>query len=417
MENLKRGLHKFSAYILVLIILIFGCYLALEKNEKVNNKDAAEVSVLPAEAEAPKKEKNEQESTTPFIDADTECALSEEEQKNIQTETITQAYLCADFYSDIETVDKNGKTIYASTNIVTETQRKEIVDRLGNNGLVCVSDDVNMTNYVMVEDFYSLYSSGQEAQVTIYEPFTDGTFSSRTFVYRQGTLQSFYVGVGWQKDGFPFKQVTKVSDIDSMKLTDKGYLIYTNKVIVAHGNLKEYYRVKPLTDECRELTRKYISGLSYVGYNVLTTNWDENNIEDVLMPCMFEDIYRIYSGEIFNPIDGKIPAEIYEMIMTTYFPVTVEKLRAQKNYESVTNSYTYEMIISRPLPPFGEVVDYTNNSDGSITIFVDGVWPDYDSDYAFTNQIVVKPQENGTFRYLSNTIQKQELEIPITVKR
>ena len=55
--------------------------------------------------------------------------------------------------------------------------------------------------------------------------------------------------------------------------------------------------------------------------------------------------------------------------------------------------------------------------DGTLTLFVDGVWPDYGSDYAFTNQIVVRPLENGAFRYLSNSIQKQELDIPVVGKR
>ena len=46
--------------------------------------------------------------------------------------------------------------------------------------------------------------------------------------------------------------------------------------------------------------------------------------------------------------------------------------------------------------------------DGTITLYVDGVWIDYNSDYAFTNQIVVQPFPDGTFRYLSNTIEQKK---------
>ena len=63
-------------------------------------------------------------------------------------------------------------------------------------------------------------------------------------------------------------------------------------------------------------------------------------------------------------------------------------------------------------PPFGEVVDYTENADGTITLIVDGVWPDYNSDLAFRNTVVVQPFEDGTFRYLSNSIEQIELELP-----
>ena len=41
-----------------------------------------------------------------------------------------------------------------------------------------------------------------------------------------------------------------------------------------------------------------------------------------------------------------------------------------------------------------------------------GVWPDYNSDLAFRNTVVVLPFEDGTFRYLSNSIEQIELELP-----
>ena len=65
--------------------------------------------------------------------------------------------------------------------------------------------------------------------------------------------------------------------------------------------------------------------------------------------------------------------------MTTYFPVSVEQLREHCEYDESSNSYEYEMIYASPYPPFGEVVDYTKNADGTITLIVDGVWPDYNS--------------------------------------
>ena len=128
--------------------------------------------------------------------------------------------------------------------------------------------------------------------------------------------------------------------------------------------------------------------------------------------CMYEDIYRISTGENLKTEDWKIPAEEYERIMTTYFPVSIEQLREYRGYDEGSNSYEYEMIYASPYPPFGEVVDYTKNADGTITLIVDGVWPDYNSDLAFRNTVVVQPFEDGTFRYLSNSIEQIELELP-----
>ena len=56
------------------------------------------------------------------------------------------------------------------------------------------------------------------------------------------------------------------------------------------------------------------------------------------------------------------------------------------------------------------------NADGTITLIVDGVWPDYNSDLAFRNTVVVQPFEDGTFRYLSNSIEQIELELPPIAK-
>ena len=193
-------------------------------------------------------------------------------------------------------------------------------------------------------------------------------------------------------------------------MTHDGEVVYTETI--AHGNLREYYRVKPLSDECRELTKKYIYGLSFVNYNMLVTNWDADNVEEILMPRMFEDIYRVYTNEPFRAEGGLIPAEIYERVMTTCFPVSVEQVREYCGYHADAGGYEYEMIFVRQFPPFEEVVDYKYNEDGTITLYVDGVWIDYNSDYAFTNQIVVQPFPDGTFRYLSNTIEQKELELP-----
>lgn len=346
-----------------------------------------------------------------YDDTGGNCLLTEKERENLQKDALTEARECAGFYSGIENASQDGRLPSTSADGSTEEERAGIVDLLGKRGLVSVSADINMTNYKRVEEFYSSYSSGREAQVTIYEPFSDGTFSSKTFVCRDGKLQSYYIGIKWKKGAKPVIESTSAKNISELKLTDKGYLLYANEVLSTHGNKKEHYRVKPLSDECRELTRKYVSGLNYLGYNVLSGDWDSNNVADILCPRMFEDIYHIYTGEILRPADERIPADIYEEIMTTCFPATTEQVRQSCQYDSSTHSYPYERNLANPLAPFAEVTDYKDNGDGTLLLYVDAVWPNRDTDCAFTNQLVVQPLENGKFRYLSNVIQAQELEL------
>ena len=339
------------------------------------------------------------------------CLITEDEKRQLQEQVLAAAEQVKEVYRDIEVI---GSSSFAS-NIVdfTGEQCKEVVALFGQAGFVSITEDCNMVNPEKIQSFYSDYLEKRDSMFTIYEVNPDGLIGAFTFIYRYDKLQTYYVGIGWQQGGTPEIRSTLVNNIAEMKLTEKGYFIYSYEILIPHSSLRQYWRIMPISDQYRELTEKYISRLSYVNYNMLVTNWDSSNVGDILMPCMFEDIYRIYTGEILKAENQVIPAELYEQIMTTYFPVSVEKVRELCGYDEDSGTYPYKMIYSRPYPPFGEVVDYAENNDGTITLYIDGVWPDYNSDYAFTNIVVVQPFEDGTFRYLSNAIEKRELEIPI----
>lgn len=338
--------------------------------------------------------------------------LKSDEQEQLQETAISAAEGCADLYQDIKVLD----TTFYQLEQRTKEQRQEVVSRMGRLGFVSVSKGINMENYEEVETFYSGYSDGEDAQVTIYEIYGDGRFGCRTFLYRAGKLQVYYVEITWQEGGVPILSHTSVWDLDEIRLTEKGYFIYTNTIKISHGNLREYYRVKPLAEDCRKLTEKYLSCLSYIDYNLLTTDWNSSNVEEIIMDTMFGDIYHMHTGEYLKVYGGRVEAAIFEEIMTIYFPVTVEQLHHCCGYNADSNTYECDLFSARPHAPFGEVVDYTENEDGTFTLFVDGVWPDYDSDYAFTNQIAIQPYEDGTFCYLSNSIEQKEMEIPVIKK-
>ena len=95
------------------------------------------------------------------------------------------------------------------------------------------------------------------AMVTIYEVKHDGLIGAVTFIYRDNRLQTYYVGIGWQEGGIPEIKDTLVSDIAEINLTEKGYFIYAYENPIAHSSLRQYWRIKPLSDKCRELTAKY----------------------------------------------------------------------------------------------------------------------------------------------------------------
>lgn len=430
MEDVKWLIKKYGFFIVLMVILVIIGSIVLGKRGSEKNAEevweppveinidhnpvssGSEEEILSNNISEESVEENETESETPlwFLPQAENCLITETEKEELKDVALIAAEQVKEAYKDIKLI---GESPYGS-NIkeFTREQCREVVTLLGRAGYVSVTEDANMENYEKVEDFYTAYMEKHDAMVTIFNVNRDGLIGAVTFIYRNNELQTYYVGIGWQEGGIPEIRSTLVSDIAEIKLTEKGYFIYAYEEVIAHSSLRQYWRIKPLSDKCRELTAKYVYGLSYVNYNVLVKNWDSNNVEDILMPCMFEDIYRIYTGEILRTENWRIPADTYEKIMTTYFPVSIEQLRERCGYDEDSNSYEHEMIFASPYPPFGEVVDYTENPDGTITLVVDGVWADYNSDLAFTNIIVVQPFDDDTFRYLSNTIEQKELEVP-----
>ena len=415
MEDVKWLLRKCGLLILLLLIFVRVGVICWRKMHEEEQKVAEEVWEPPVEIENSEATteadaETSTESAYWFIPQSSDCLISDEEKEQLQSMVLSAADSVAEIYKDIVIAD--APSYSSGISEFTNEQRKTVVEQLGRSGLVSVEEDTAMQNHEAVETFYADYLDGRDSMVTVFEVHRDGLIGAVTFIYRKGELQTYYIGVRWKEGGVPEIQGTSVSNVAEIKLTEKGYFIYAYEYVIAHASLRQYWRIEPLPEDCQELTEKYISGLSYVNYNVLVTNWNSSNVKDILMPCMYEDIYRISTGENLKTEDWKIPAEEYERIMTTYFPVSVEQLREHCGYAEGSNSYEYEMIYASPYPPFGEVVDYTKNADGTITLIVDGVWPDYNSDLAFRNTVVVQPFEDGTFRYLSNSIEQIELELP-----
>ena len=427
MEDVKWLLKKWGFLIFILLTAGIAGAACWGRSHTEEKKVAEEVWEPPVEVEDGEmiteevedsemitEEESDMESSADsaywFLPQSSDCLISEEEKEQLESTALSAAESVKEIYKDVIIAD--AANCSSGVSEFTREQRRAVAEQLGAAGLVSVEEDTNMQNTEKIKAFYADYLNGQDSMVTVFEVQRNGLIGAVTFIYREERLQTYYIGIRWKQGGMPEIQGTLVSNVTEMKLTEKGYFIYAYEHVIAHESLRQYWRIEPLSEDCRELTRKYISGLSYVNYNVLVTNWNSSNAEDILMTCMYEDIYRIYTGENLKTEDWKIPAEEYERIMTTYFPVSADQLRERCGYDEGSNSYEYEMIYASPYPPFGEVVDYIKNADGTITLIVDGVWPDYNSDLAFRNMVVVRPFEDGTFRYLSNSIEEMELELP-----
>lgn len=337
--------------------------------------------------------------------------FTEEEKKKIETDTLQTATEVWGLYENI-TIDGSLPSFSSGIVDFTKQQRISVLEALGELGVIATTNDANTQNGEKFIPFYDDYLNGKSGMVTIYKVYDDGLIGSITFLYRDGEIQSYYVGVKPGTNGEPCVSGKNVQEIASVKYTPKGYFIYEDKNPMLHASSYGYFRLSPMSDECRSLTDRFLKNLEFQKYKLMVCDWDEETVHELLAPGMFEDFYYIKFGDAYRDSFDSIPEDLFEEVMTTYLPVTVSDLRKTYEYDETTGTYSQETVYNSPYPPFLEVTDYKYNADGTITLYADGVWPEYNSDHAFTNEIVVKPFEDGSFRLLSNDVTEQELRLP-----
>lgn len=88
-------------------------------------------------------------------------------------------------------------------------------------------------------------------------------------------------------------------------------------------------RVKPMSEMNREYSEKCVLGLSYQGNNLLCSNWNTENMEDLDYNGLYEYLYAVKYQEKFNSedyLDG-IPKDEFESLIIEYLPVAAEQIR------------------------------------------------------------------------------------------
>lgn len=176
-------------------------------------------------------------------------------------------------------------------------------------------------------------------------------------------------------------------------------------------------RVLPLDEKCHALNEAYMMPIGYVKNNMFLVDWSENDFSSLDFYDLFDIFYRqIYGKEVpYEPSDNlgvgtvyQIPKEEFEHIMMAYLNIDSETLQQKTLYHADTKTYEYRprgfYETEYPEHPYPEVVDYTENADGTITLLVNVVFPYEGLSKVFSHEVVVRPLENGGVQYISNHV-------------
>ena len=176
-------------------------------------------------------------------------------------------------------------------------------------------------------------------------------------------------------------------------------------------------RVEPLDETCRELNRQYLLPVGYGGNNLFLTDWSEQDFGNLDFYDVFGRLYPdIYEQPVpFTPDDDldsgavyRIPADVFEHVIERHLHIDHEELQRKTAYIPEDQTYEYRprgfYEVEYPDIPYPEVVSYTENGDGTLTLTVNAVYPEENTSRAYTHKTVVRPLDDGGFQYVSNQI-------------
>lgn len=301
---------------------------------------------------------------------------------------------------------------------------QRIVARLGENGYVAVDSEnqVDMAGAEQVIEFCKAVDEKKSASLTIIviNDFGFRKFDLKTEDGSVNIVRGYYQ---YDQNGCLQNRNTVSYPADIWWYTEEGYLLFEGSYffdenfVLTLSDTPEHtaLRVLPLEEMCRELNRKYILPVGYERNNIFLTDWNEEDFGDLDFYDIFDNFYSfLYEKPVPYVADEnlgvgaiyQIPEEIFENVIMTYFNVNKKMIRRETTYIPEKAAYEYRprgfYEVEYPDIPYPEVVDYTENQDGTITLIVNAVYPNSNTSVAYSHRTVIRPLDGDCFQYVSN---------------
>ena len=324
--------------------------------------------------------------------------------------------VCIDLYEKAEEENKLADL---------ETIRS-IVNRLGENGYPAVDsrNQINMTEPEKVVKFCEKVDAQEEAEITILEISYLGGFVKYDLHTKDGNVdvvRSYYK----YENGNMKREVIGNYQAEYWNYTEEGYLMFSGVwfseelYVLTLSGAEEHtaLRVQPLDETYRELSRKYLNPISFERNNMFIVDWSEEDFGDLNFYDMYDILYPKVNGQYAPYVADdnlsvsavyRIPKEEFESVIMKYFNIDSETLQSKTVYYSEDSTYEYKPRgfeeVEYPEYPYSEVVGFTENSDGTITLTANVVFPYAGDSKVYAHEVVVRPLEDGGVQYVSNQI-------------
>ena len=301
-----------------------------------------------------------------------------------------------------------------------------IVNQFGENGYPAVDsrNQIDMTEAEQVEWFCEMVDTQEEAEITIIEVSYLGGFVKYDLETKDGNVdvvRSYYK----YENGNMKREVTGSYQAEYWNYTEDGYLMFSGVwfseelYVLTLSGAEEHtaLRVQPLDETYRELSRKYLLPIGFEQNNMFIVDWSEDDFGELNFYDMFDLLYpKVYGTNIPYVADDnlgvgavyQIPKDDFERVILPYFDIDSETLQSKTIYNAEDKTYEYKPRgfeeVEYPEYPYSEVIGFTENGDGTLTLTVNVVFPYVGDSKVYAHEVVVRPLENGGVQYVSNRI-------------
>ena len=301
-----------------------------------------------------------------------------------------------------------------------------IVNQFGENGYPAVDsrNQINMTEPEKEVEFCEKVDAQEEAEITILEVSYLGGFVKYDLHTRDGkvdVVRSYYK----YENGDMYREVTGSYQAEYWNYTEDGYLMFSGVwfseelYVLELSGAEEHtaLRVQPLDETYRELSRKYLLPIGFEQNNMFIVDWSEDDFGDLNFYDMYDLLYQKINGT-YTPYVAddnlgvgavyRIPKDDFESVIMAYFNIDSETLQSKTIYNAEDKTYEYKPRgfeeVEYPEYPYSEVIGFTENGDGTLTLTANVVFPYVGDSKVYAHEVVVRPLENGGVQYVSNRI-------------
>lgn len=385
-----------------LIVCLCGCSSERTLREENHTSDVTETETVISDKDIAE-----------HIEKGYDLPVSDMEREEAENDCKKQMDLIADIYTK---ADKGS----ASNVVLSNETLEKMASKMKENGCsVRIGDTYsNMENYEKFEDFLKACVAGKQGEAVIYEIHWDGGLCREKYIFDGEDVYVLIAGTVWNNANKAVISYVSYTRLKEWRNTESGWFCY-ELCVPEYPEVTEVVdgsclvRVKPISKENREMSEKCVLGIGYQGNNLLCSDWDADNMDNLDYNGLYEYLYAMKYEQKFNPekYSGGIPKEEFESLIMEYLPITSEKLQEYAVFDDKSQKYRWEPLGCGNHAPnfFGtsvpEVVNIKENADGTVTLTVNAVCDMVLCDDAvITHELTLKFRENGSFQYLSNKI-------------